>query len=92
MFFITSRLVFSATISAANNPLTVVSLNMAGETRLAKITRDFDRAPEIRHADLFLLQEVAGSPDGSRSVAKDLAARLNCNTSSGRPIPSAAGR
>ena len=76
MLCVTTRLVCSATTSAANNPLTVVSLNMAGETRFAKVLRDFDRAPEIHGADLFLLQEVAGSPDSSRSIAADLAAKL----------------
>jgi endonuclease/exonuclease/phosphatase family metal-dependent hydrolase len=67
---------FSATISAENKPLKVVSLNMAGETDFKKIMWDFDRNPEIRNADLFLLQECAGSPDGSTSIAKDLAQRL----------------
>ncbi len=76
MLCVTTRLVCSATTSAASNPLTVVSFNMAGETSFAKVMRDFDRAPDIRNADLFLLQEVAGAPDGSHSIAKDLAAKL----------------
>lgn len=49
---------------------------MAGETDFNKIMRDMDRNPEIRNADLFLLQECAGSADGSTSIAKDLAKRL----------------
>jgi endonuclease/exonuclease/phosphatase family metal-dependent hydrolase len=49
---------------------------MDAEREIRKIMRDFDRAPEVRNADLFLLQEVAGSADGSASVAKDLAERL----------------
>jgi endonuclease/exonuclease/phosphatase family metal-dependent hydrolase len=76
MLCVTTRLVCCATTSAANSPLTVVSFNMDGETSFDKVMRDFDRAPQIRNADLFLLQEVAGAPDGAQSIAKDLAARL----------------
>jgi endonuclease/exonuclease/phosphatase family metal-dependent hydrolase len=73
--FIVVRLACCVTTCAANE-LKVVSLNMDAEPSIEKVMRDFDRAPEVRGADLFLLQEVAGAADGSTSVAKDLAARL----------------
>lgn len=74
---VTTVLVFSVTTFAASKPLLVVSFNMAGESRFDKIVRDFDSAPDIRGADLFLLQEVAGARDNTRSIAKDLAGRLH---------------
>src|SRR5436309_12977922 len=73
--FIAMRLVCCVTTCAASE-LKIVSLNMDAERDIRKIMQDFDRAPEVRNADLFLLQEVAGSADGSASVAKDLAERL----------------
>ncbi len=75
--YITTVLVFSATTYAASKPLMVVSFNMAGETHFDKVMRDFDKASELRDADLFLLQEVAGAPDSTRSIAKDLAGKLH---------------
>jgi endonuclease/exonuclease/phosphatase family metal-dependent hydrolase len=50
---------------------------MNGQTDFQQIMRDIDSVPEVRNADLFLLQECAGTADGSSSIAKDLAGRLN---------------
>src|SRR5262245_21800254 len=69
------RLACCVTICAASE-LKVVSLNMDAERDVNRVMRDFDRVPEVRNADLFLLQEVAGSADGSSSVAQDLAERI----------------
>jgi len=50
---------------------------MDGSTDFQTIMQDIDSSPEVRNADLFLLQECAGRADGSSSIAKDLAGRLN---------------
>jgi endonuclease/exonuclease/phosphatase family metal-dependent hydrolase len=61
-----------ATTFAANEPLRVVSLNMAGVTDVHAVWRDIDRIPDTLKIDLFVLQEVSGSADGSTSMAKEM--------------------
>jgi endonuclease/exonuclease/phosphatase family metal-dependent hydrolase len=55
--------------------ISVASLNMARESDAQKVLRDIHAAPRLRRADVFLLQEVAGTDDKD-SVATDVARRL----------------
>lgn len=55
--------------------LSVVSLNVARETDPGKILRALDRAPRLRHTDLFLLQEVF-DVDGKCNAAALVARHL----------------
>ena len=56
--------------------MNVVSLNMAKEVRLGPILADFERVPEVKNADIYLLQEVAQPGPGSVSVAEQLGSAL----------------
>ncbi len=54
-----------STVPSRGRGVTIVTLNMAKETSAARVLREFDAAPGLRNADIFLLQEVkeeAGSP------------------------------
>lgn len=55
--------------------LSIVSLNMARESDIAKVLAGLDAAPRLGQADLFLLQEVRNEED-KPSVAEQLAEKL----------------
>jgi endonuclease/exonuclease/phosphatase family metal-dependent hydrolase len=59
--------------------MNVVSLNMAKEVRLEPILADFERVPEVKNADIYLVQEVAQPGPGSVSVAEQLGSALKLN-------------
>lgn len=60
--------------------LAAVTLNLARETDADRIMRAIHGAPRLRHADLFLLQEVVHAPGGT-SVAEQAARRLGYHAS-----------
>ncbi len=57
----------------------IVTLNMARETSLARILKDFSRLERQGHPDILLLQEVQAPPNGGPNAAEQLAARLEFN-------------
>jgi endonuclease/exonuclease/phosphatase family metal-dependent hydrolase len=59
----------------AEQTLSVVSLNTAKETNPDRMVSALDRAPRLRQADLFLLQEVVDT-DGEANTAGHVAQRL----------------
>jgi len=63
------------TALTSDRAVSVVSLNMAKETDAGKVVGAIQRAPRLRDADLFLLQEVAHGNSNS-SVAEETARRL----------------
>src|SRR5579862_1476795 len=79
MLFIGTLLACCATTFAANEPLRVVSLNMAGVTDVHAVWRDIDRIPDTLKIDLFVLQEASGSADGSTSMAKEMGKHYGMN-------------
>ena len=64
-----------AATDAGLRSVSVVSLNMAKERDPEKILASLAKAPRLREADVFLMQEVFNG-DGERSVAEQLADRL----------------
>jgi endonuclease/exonuclease/phosphatase family metal-dependent hydrolase len=79
MLFTGILLACCATTFAATEPLRVVSLNMAGVTDVHAVWRDIDRIPDTLKIDLFILQEVSGSADGSTSMAKEMGKHYGMN-------------
>ncbi|MGH9664880.1 MAG: hypothetical protein ACRD9L_10695, partial [Bryobacteraceae bacterium] len=61
--------------SSPDRSIAAVSLNLAKETRADRIVRAIQRAPRLRAADLFLLQEVAHE-DARSNVAEAVARKL----------------
>jgi len=59
--------------------LRLVTLNTAKESDSAKIVRQIDAAPQVRNADVILLQEVAHAPGHRGSVAQEIAAEFKMN-------------
>jgi len=62
---------------AGGNRILVVSLNMHGELNLPKVVREFRKHERLRHADIFLLQEVDGDYRKCRGFVDELAGVLN---------------
>lgn len=56
--------------------MSVVTLNMAKETDLGRILREFAANPRLHDADVLLLQEVKQEPGQRECVAEQLAGRL----------------
>jgi endonuclease/exonuclease/phosphatase family metal-dependent hydrolase len=52
---------------------------MAGATDVHAVWRDIDRIPDTLKIDLFVLQEVSGSADGSTSMAKEMGKHYGMN-------------
>ncbi len=61
--------------AVADRTIAAVTLNMAKEADVARVFHSLDRAPRLREADVYLLQEVR-HVDGKPSVADELAHRL----------------
>ncbi len=57
----------------------LVTLNMARETSLTRILKDFSRLERLGRPDILLLQEVQAPPNGGGNAAELLAARLEFN-------------
>ena len=75
--FVVRRPVAKATEPAPVGPgVSVVTLNMAKETSVQKIFREFDANPALRDADVLLLQEVKQQDGERQCVAEQLAAHL----------------
>lgn len=68
---------FEAPHALRGKSLTVVSLNMAKETRVDEIVRQLDQYPALRDADIFLMQEVTKIKSSEPSVAEEVAKRWN---------------
>jgi len=58
--------------AAGKNRLLVVSLNMHGDLNSGKVLREFEGYENLRHADIFLLQEVEGDPRKCRELVDGL--------------------
>ena len=57
--------------------LTVVTLNMAKETDVARVLRELQSVPVVRDAGILLLQEVTKAPGQQQGMAARLAAALD---------------
>lgn len=68
--------VVSAQASDPTVPLSVVSLNLAKKANTDVMVREIRSVERVRKADLYLFQEVV-QPDGSSSVAEEMAHKLN---------------
>ena len=68
---------FFAWVSLWASQLTVVSLNLAEKTDVARIVAEIERVEQIRNADVFILQEVIRARDNSSSMPGPLARVLN---------------
>jgi endonuclease/exonuclease/phosphatase family metal-dependent hydrolase len=70
------REVSAADLRDAGAGLSVVSLNLAKESNVERITRDLEKVAAVRQADVFLFQEVCNPEGPSPSVAHEVAGRL----------------
>jgi endonuclease/exonuclease/phosphatase family metal-dependent hydrolase len=64
---------------SGSGTVTVVTLNLAKETNIKTILADLSPVPQLRGADVLLLQEVEALAEGRESVAERLAAALGFN-------------
>jgi len=62
-------------VSPVRHGVTIVTLNMAMETSVDQILKEWNATPQIRQADLLLLQEVKEEPNAA-CVANRLADAL----------------
>lgn len=58
--------------ASGKNRLLIVSLNMHGNLNSGRVLREFERYERLRHADIFLLQEVEGDPRKCRELVNGL--------------------
>jgi endonuclease/exonuclease/phosphatase family metal-dependent hydrolase len=78
-------------LCAGERQLSVVTLNMAKESSVSRVAGELGSIPELRHADVFLLQEVARFGGRPISVAEVLATALKMDAVGSKEAPDSPG-